>query len=148
MERPALQLQIKGNASMSADRDAIANRIVLRNIGVSEGHQIEKKDERALLSLYSKSFKQDPDSLVTAQGMLETARDSLVVQAAWQRLVDSIHVSDENLRRLAQRRAAAILEYLTAKTKIDPARIFQQEVDIKVGPTEGKVRTTLTLTAQ
>ncbi|HTY00714.1 MAG TPA: DUF748 domain-containing protein [Bacteroidota bacterium] len=147
-ERPALQLQIRGNASESADRDAIAARIVMREIGASSDEGLQKKDERPLLSLYEKTFKQDPDSLIAGAAIPEAARDSLVVHSAWTRLVDSVHVSDDNLRRLAQRRATAVMDFVIRNAGIDPARVFQQEVDTKVGPTDGKVRTTLTLTAQ
>ncbi len=147
-ERPALQLQVRGNASQSFDRDALAEKSVMEAIRPSGGNQLQKSDERALLSLYKKTFNEEPGKLLPEQGTPDNTRDSLVVQAAWRRLVDSVHVSEDDLRSLAQHRVASIMEYLTTKGGIDPARIFQQEVDTKVGPTDGKVRTTLTLTAQ
>ncbi len=147
-QRPALQLQIRGNASMSVDRDALAEKAILKEITPAGNNAVAKRNERAVLALYTKTFNEDPGKLLPEKGTPEDGRDSLVARAAWQRLVDSVHVSDDDLRSLAQHRVASIMEYLTTKGTIDPARIFQQEVDTNVGPTDGKVRTTLTLTAQ
>ncbi|MGA9118512.1 MAG: DUF748 domain-containing protein [Bacteroidota bacterium] len=147
-DRPALDLQIKGNASESVDREALAEKAVVKRMRPSGPAGLQKGDDESLLSLYTRTFQEDPGKLIPEQGTTEADRDSLIVQTAWKRLVDSVHVSEDDLRSLAQRRAASVMEYLTAKGAIDPARIFQQEVDTKVGPTDGMVRTTLTLTAQ
>ena len=80
--------------------------------------------------------------------MEEKKRAAAVRDAARRRLVASALISEEELRTLAQRRAAHVREHLSAAGGVDPARIFLQDVDIKVDPTDGAVRPHFNLTAR
>jgi hypothetical protein len=80
--------------------------------------------------------------------MTAEERGKAVTEAAHRRLIGSVQVSESDLRDLAQRRAAAILGYLNRQGGIDVARMFLQEAETTVNPTEGMVRTRLSLTAR
>ena len=100
-----------------------------------------------MLALYRQTFKDDPAQLVPEAGTKAEEREKTLLQEAKRRLVDSVHVSETDLRSLAQRRASSIVDYLTQKQGIDPARIFLQEAETTANPTEGKIRAQLNLTA-
>lgn len=139
--RPELQLELKGTASPGVDRDALAEQAIMAKIRPSGGAgQLGESEKALVLSLYKQTFKED----ARAQG----ASDSAAFVLAYKRLVDSVKVTDNDLRGLAQRRAAAIMQYLAGKGGITPARIFLQDVETSVGPTEGEIRSMLNLTAK
>jgi hypothetical protein len=98
--------------------------------------------------LYRQTFKEDPRELVPAGSVKDEEREAAVIAAAQRRLITSVTVTDEELRTLAQRRADAILTYLTDQGSIGLARLFLQEADVQAGPNDGLRRTTLTLTAR
>jgi hypothetical protein len=80
--------------------------------------------------------------------MKEEERSAAIRDAAQRRLVASANISDEELRALAQRRAGRVRDHLSGPGTITPERIFLQDVDTNVNPTEGMVRTQLNLTAR
>ena len=94
------------------------------------------------------TFNQDPEALLQESAVGGLEWDSLVVRLAWKRLVDSVQISNNDLRPLAQRRAAAIMEYLSRKGGVDPGRILRVEVDTAAKLEEAHVRTALNLTAR
>jgi Domain of Unknown Function (DUF748) len=147
-DRPALQLDVRGSASNTADRDAIAENTVTKKIRSSGTGPLTPAEEKRLLTLYQQTFKEEAAQLVPEGGMTAEEREQAIIEAAHRRLIASVQVTESDLRDLAQRRAAAILEYLTQQGGVDVARIFLQEAGIAVNPTEGLVRTSLSLTAR
>jgi hypothetical protein len=146
--RPALQLEIKGASSPVEDRRALAEEALLSKIRRRGTGPLTPQQEQRMLDLYRQTFKEDPEKLAGADVRGERARDSIIVAGARGRLIDSMRVSDADLRALAQRRAAAIRAYLAGPGSIDPARIFLQEVDTEAKGAEGMIRATMTLTAR
>jgi hypothetical protein len=147
-ERPALQLELRGVSSPVEDRRALAEVAVLSKIRASGSGPLNRQEERRILELYRLTFKEDPEKLLGEGSREEDGRDSIVVIRARERLTDSVQVSDNELRALAQRRAGAIREYLSGRGKIDSGRIFLDEVDTAAKAVEGLVRTTMTLTVR
>ncbi|HTO93694.1 MAG TPA: DUF748 domain-containing protein, partial [Bacteroidota bacterium] len=147
-ERPALQLEIKGTSSPEEDRRALAEAALRTRIRKEGGGPLTREEAERMLEVYRRRFNEDPAKLAGAEVRDERARDSIVVRAAHERLIDSARVSEIDLRALAQRRAAAIRAYLAGPGKVDPARLFLLEVDTGAKSTEGKIRATLTLTAR
>jgi len=145
--RPGLQLEVRGASSPVEDRNALAEAELISTIRPAGTGPLTKQDNKRLLEFYRERFKDDPEKLAGPEVRDERARDSIIVAGAHNRLIDSMQVSDIDLRALAQRRAAAIRNYLAGPGKIDPARIFLQEVDTGAKASDGKIRVTMTLTA-
>lgn len=148
VERPGLDLDIRGTTSPTVDREALAEAKVLGEIRRSGQGPLTAAETERLLALYRRTFSEDPAGLVPEGSLEEEERAAAIRDAARRRLVASASIGDEELRTLAQRRAARVREHLSAAGGIDPARIFLQDVDIKVDPTDGAVRTHLNLTAR
>jgi hypothetical protein len=147
-DRPLLQIDIRGAASKSADRDAIAESSIMSKLRVSGTGQLTQDGEKQLLVLYRQTFKDDPALLVPKEGMSDEEHGKAIVERAHRKLVDSVQVSENELRDLAQRRASAIVDYLTRSQGVDPARLFLQEPETSANSMEGMIRTTLVLTAR
>jgi hypothetical protein len=147
-DRPALQLDVRGSASNTADRDVIAENMVTKKIRTSGTGPLTPAEEKRLLTLYQQTFKEDATQLVPEGGMTAEERGKAVTEGAQRRLIGSVQVTESDLRDLAQRRAAAILGHLTRQGGVDVARMFLQEAETTVNPTEGMVRTRLSLTAR
>jgi hypothetical protein len=147
-ERPALQLELRGVSGPVEDRKALAEAAFLSRIRTSGNGPLKGSEEKRILEIYRLTFKEDPEKLVGAEPREENARDSIALFRARERLVDSVQISDSDLRALAQRRAAAIRGYLSGRGMIDPGRIFLQEVDTAAKAVEGLIRATMTLTAR
>jgi hypothetical protein len=107
--------------------------------------RLTAEEGEKLLGLYRKTFREDP---VLPAGNVPGNRDSLLLARAKSRLMDSVRVGDDDLRDLARRRSAAIMQYLTVSGGISPERIYLQEVETTSAVAEGKVRAVLTLTAK
>jgi hypothetical protein len=108
---------------------------------------LTRSEQKQILEIYRVRFKEDPEKLAGEEPRGENSRDSVVLFRAHERLVDSVQVSDNDLRALAQRRASGIREYLSGRGMIDPGRIFLEEVDTAAKAVEGLIRATMTLTA-
>lgn len=147
-ERPALQLEVKGVSSPLEDRKALAVEAVLSKIRPGGSGPLVQEEERRMLEVYRDTFKEEPEKLLGEGKGEEHARDSLLARLAWQRLIDSVRISENDLRTLAQRRAAAVMGYVSQRGGIDPGRIFLVEVDTGGTAEEARVRTTLNLTAR
>ena len=146
--RPALQMEIRGASSPVEDRRALAEAALLARIRAGGNGPLAGHEESRILEVYRQTFREDPGKLAGADVRNERVRDSIVVAAARERLIDSTLVPEADLRALAQRRAAAVRAYLAGPGKIDPARIFLQEVDTGTQAQEHSVRVTMTLTAR
>ena len=147
-ERPALQLQLRGASSPTEDRAALAQLAVDSKIGSGVSHPIGRSEAKRILEVYRQTFKVEPEKLLVPNGGEGGARDSLMTQMAYQRLLDSAQISDNDLRALADRRAGAVMRYLTQRAAIDPTRIFLEEVDTAAKTEESRIRMTLNLTAR
>jgi hypothetical protein len=147
-DRPLLQMDIRGAASKSVDRDALAEGVIMSKVQTSGSGPLTRDGEKQLLTLYRQTFKEDPALLVPQEGMSEEERTKAIFEKAHRKLVDSVQVSENELRALAQRRAAAVVDYLTRSQGIDPARLFLQEPETTANPTNGTIKTTLILTAR
>jgi hypothetical protein len=146
--RPQLELDVRGGASNTADRNVIAEQVIVQQVRPGGSGPLTLADEKPLLGLYEKTFKQIADSLVPSGGSNQDSLRVRIFEAAQQRLLDSARVSESDLRMLAQRRAAAIMDYLTHAQAVDSTRLFLQEPETTANPNEGMVRTTLNLTAR
>jgi hypothetical protein len=146
IERPALQLEIRGVSSPLEDRRALAEAEVFSKIRSAGNVPSGRQEEKRILEIYRATFKEDPDVLLAGIPAGQEGRDSVLVFRARERLIDSVQISENDLRGLAQRRAAAIREYVTGRGMIDPGRIFLIEVDTAAKGLEGRIRTTMTLT--
>ncbi len=147
-DRPALQLEVKGTSCPVEDRQALAEAEVLSKVRQGGMGPLTRAEEKRLLEYYRSRFNQDPEALLKEGTGAGLDKDSLMVQLAHRRLVDSVQVSDNDLRALAQRRAAAIMDYLSRKGGIDPSRVFLVEVDTGGKMEQAHIRTTLNLTAR
>lgn len=147
-DRPALQLEVKGASSPLEDRKALAEAALLSKVRPGGTGPLTQQDENRILETYRSTFREEPEKLLGEGKGEDHGRDSLLVPLAWQRLVDSMHVSDDDLRALAQRRAAAVMGYVCQRGGIDPGRIFLVEVDTAVKAEETRIRTTMNLTAR
>ena len=105
-------------------------------------------EEKSLLTLYQQTYNEDAFILVPEGVTGEEERGKAACEAAKRKLVASVTVAENDLRDLAQRRAAAILRHLTLQGGIDAVRVFLQDPETTANPTEGMVRTKLTLTAR
>ena len=147
-ERPALQIEVRGAASPVEDGRALAESALLSKIRPGGRGPLTRSDEKRVLEIYRSTFKDDPEKLLGDEPRAESARDSMILFRARERLVDSVRISESDLRALAQRRAAGVREYLSGRGTIDPERIFLQEVEISAKAVEGRIRSMMTLTAR
>ena len=146
--RPQLQLDVRGSSSNTADRDAIAESRITRKVRSTQDRSpLTAEEDKRLLALYQQTFKEDAARLVPEGGVSAEEREKAIVEAAKRRLIDSVQVTATDLRDLANRRAASIVDYLTQMQGVDPARVFLQEAETTVNPTDGMIRTQLSLTA-
>ena len=146
--RPALELDVRAATSPREDRKALAEAEVLAKLKPGGAAPLTHLEEKSLLEVYRKTFNENPEKLLAEGTAAGQSRDSLVVHLAWQRMVDSVQISDDDLRALAQRRGSAKVEYLSRHEGIDPGRIFLEEVDNAGKLEEGRIRTTMNLNAR
>jgi hypothetical protein len=148
VERPGLQLDLRGTSSATADRDALAEASIMKKIRTAGEGPLTRAETERLLALYRQTFSEDPAALVPEGTVKEEDRPAAIRDASQRRLVASVKISDEELRALAQRRAGRVRDHLTGPGGIAPERIFLQDVDTAVNPTDGMIRTQLNLTAR
>ena len=74
---------------------------------------LTRSEEKRVLDVYREKFRDDPEKLLGPGVRDADGRDSVLVVRARERLVDSVQVSESDLRSLAQRRAAGIRAYLS-----------------------------------
>ncbi|NTV46701.1 MAG: DUF748 domain-containing protein [Chlorobiales bacterium] len=156
-QRPELKLDVRGAVAFAADREALATRMINPQIHPEGGQispaQLTKAQRERLLKLYTTTFKEDPSVLVPEKDdagntLSKDQRQQMVTEAAYHQLVTNYPVSENELRSLAQKRAAAIKDRLVTAGKIDEVRIFLQDVDLKADVNSGQVKTQLSLDAR
>jgi hypothetical protein len=156
-ERPALQLDIRGMASDSADGRALAAALVLRQIRGTEEpleqRPLSEPEQQKTRALYLNRFQTAPDSLVSplnAAGKKRDKRDyaTAVAEAALQKLIQTADVPDDDLRALARRRADAVKGYLIQQGGIEDARLMLQDVETAAAAQDGRISLPLALSAR
>jgi hypothetical protein len=155
-ERPGLKLDVRGNAALAVDREALATKTIsaqIRTEGELDLAQISKAERERLLKLYKGTFNEDPYLLVpekddAGKKIPRSEREAAIVAAAFRQLVTQYQISENELRTLAQSRAAAIKDRLVAKGGIEELRIFLQDVEIQEAAEAGEVRVKLSLDAR
>jgi hypothetical protein len=147
-ERPELQIDIRGSGSRVADGEAMAEHRLMAAIAKKTPRPFTGPEADRLLEMYREKFSEDPELLVPEGTMEDEEREEAMIDAAWRRLLAAVEIPEEQIRALAQRRSAAIQDKLVTVGALDPSRIFLQEVDLSVAPTEGVIRTQMNLTAR
>ncbi|MGQ3685711.1 MAG: DUF748 domain-containing protein [Candidatus Loosdrechtia sp.] len=156
--RPQLILNLRGIAAAPADLHALAEQAILSHILTNQrihaDRSLSETEQRRLFNLYLEMFeKEDPYDLVphTDSAGVRISRDvhrDAVISAAIKRLIEKYPVSEGDLRKLAQARAAKIKDYLIQQGGLSESRIFLLEVDTKAHATDNEVRMPLVLGAR
>lgn len=132
-DRPGLSLDITGHADPDSDRSGLKRAKIDDAVRNEKIRKIKAEDSRAAIvepldisdterdefigKLYSQAKFDKP------RNVIGFAR-SLPVPEMQRLLIDNTQVTDNDLRELAQHRAAAAREYLRDVMKIDPNRMF------------------------
>jgi hypothetical protein len=127
-DRPQLRLDVRGTASPDADRRALAQARLMQQVRGADAAlptPLTASEQRRLLALYRKQFGAEP-SLPAGQPETASAADGkvLLIEAARQRLTESIPVTEDELRELARNRGLAIYDYLVTRANVDKERAF------------------------
>jgi uncharacterized protein involved in outer membrane biogenesis len=159
-ERPALSLEVTGEANSQLDRPALQTASLesqLRLMRFREARSawfgekpasvdevvVEPADRRRLLeSLYTQSATLDDEPLPAA-GEDPTIREAELSR----RLREQVVIEPAALRDLAQRRAVAIREHLVSVGDVPAVRIFVLDVALDAGALDQPPRASLALAA-
>jgi uncharacterized protein involved in outer membrane biogenesis len=156
-ERPALQLDIRGIASDSADGHAIASAQVIRQIRGSEEtidtSPLTPIEQDKARKLYLERYHTTPDSLVPSVDSAGKKRDkrdygNAVTEAAVQKLIAETVISEDDMRALARRRADAVKGFLILQGGIEDARLMLQDVQTGAAAQDGRISMPLSLNAR
>ena len=158
-ERPTLRLEIEGSASLASDGPSLA----------------QVRLEREFQSTYYRMLQRRGDSVPASEEMLEVpARDKEILlegiyrsrlnqqpPAEWAELdseerhaqmrsalLSSWADNQALARRLAQRRAAQIKQYLVEQGQLASERVYLMDVTLVDAETDGRIPTTLHLGAE
>jgi hypothetical protein len=149
-ERPELRLEVAGAADAEADRIALANRKLTRELismkaaGTrSEPPQddsgavplTDAEEADLIRTMYAKRYGKVP------------AREAALPEALKDRLLQGIAVDDDEIRDLGRERARQIEDYLVVREGIPPERIYVQDVNVDAKAEDGRVAIALALDA-
>ncbi|ALA58324.1 DUF748 domain-containing protein [Nitrospira moscoviensis] len=149
-ERPELRLEVAGAADAEADRIALANRKLTRELismkaagprstppqEDSGAVQLTDAEEADLIrTMYAKRYGKVP------------AREAAPPEALKDRLLQGIAVDDDEIRDLGRERARQIEDYLVVREGIPPERIYVQDVNVDAKAEDGRVAIALALDA-
>ncbi|HEV8117581.1 MAG TPA: DUF748 domain-containing protein, partial [Thermoanaerobaculia bacterium] len=132
-KRPALKLEAIGRASGEADREGLKHLRLERKVKAQKLASLGKKSDAPasmdevvveqneyptyLAKAYKKeSFSKPRNALGFAKEIPAPEMENLILE--------SIQVTDEDLRQLAFARATSVKEYLSSSGKVEPSRIF------------------------
>ena len=153
MKRPDLKLEIRGAAAPEADQRALAEKGLQEKLQAKiKGSKTDDPEAKRLRKLYEQTFDDDPEDLLSPDVLAEVERsddpelDPRVFEAARERLLKTIPVSEDDLRNLARARGEAIQYYLAGQG-VPAERLFLLDFDIAAQPSEGAIRATLSLQA-
>ena len=144
-DRPALLLKIEGTADKKKDGEALTEAELLTQLKREKRYHLRRAGEpvpadaerislssadyrRYIKKLYLKRFKEEPETLLSAEsntsGNNPSSVDSdAVVAAAKRRLMESMEVDKTELEALAQKRATQIRDYLIQQDKVSEERV-------------------------
>jgi hypothetical protein len=155
--RPGLKLDVRGTAAFAVDHEGLAVKAITSQIR-PEGNsldltQMTKVERERLLKLYKATFNDDPNLLApkkneSGKKVPRAEWEAAVSDAAFRQLVNQYQVSENELRVLAQNRAAAIKDRLVVKGGIEELRVFFQDVEIEEVAEGKEVKVKLTLDAR
>ncbi len=160
-DRPALRLDIAGAADPQVDRQGLAaaelrkqlqkRKFVQGSSSVSEGRSLEQielnpeEEGRLLAEVYGEQFGAQPNPVASSpEGEASDIPSSEQMRS---KLLESIKVEDEQLRRLAQQRGQGIREFLIQEGKVSGDRVFLLEPNLSPVTEEQTVRSPLALAA-
>ena len=144
-ERPGLRLELCGTASDSLDGHVLALQSLLRRVRTSGSGPWTREEEERMLELYRRTFGEDPAK--GFPGEESESRKQQIVEFARQRLAGATPVPPDDLRHLAQRRAAGIMHALLSQNGVDSSRVVLQEVKLNGTVSDGLVHTAMVLAA-
>lgn len=155
-ERPELKLDIRGAAALAADRETLAQRSImaqLRPTGARGNVPLNQVEQEKLLLLYREKFNEDalllaPEKNDAGKKLGRAERESIAADAAFRQLVAQYQVSVDELRVLAQQRAAVIKDRLVLKNGIEEPRVYLLDVDAEAAVEGGEIRIKLALDAR
>lgn len=155
-ERPELKLDIRGAAALAADRETLAQRAImaqLRPTGARGNVPLNQVEQEKLLLLYREKFNEDalllaPEKNDAGKKLGRAERESIAADAAFRQLVAQYQVSVDELRVLAQQRAAVIKDRLVLKNGIEEPRVYLLDVDAEAAVEGGEIRIKLALDAR
>ncbi|HMK22674.1 MAG TPA: DUF748 domain-containing protein, partial [Terriglobales bacterium] len=162
-ERPGLRLEIAGAADPKADRTALAEQklhrdlLALRPAGTSgaakqTGGEVdfsrlpESEQSDLIKTLYLKKFGKLPESPSTAGQAEKPAPVS--IQTLKDRLLGEITIDEGELRLLAQERSRRIQEFLITQGGTPPERLYLLDIKIDAKAKDGIVASNLSLNSE
>jgi hypothetical protein len=141
---------VRGAASPDADRRALASAKIDRQVrgeaAPASDVPLSGAERRRLFALYRKTFNEDP--AVPTEGLSSSERETRMVAAARERLIEALPVTDDERRELARARGSAIVDYLLAQPGGTQERVFLADVDTAAASGADGVRTQLKLAAR
>jgi hypothetical protein len=155
VERPELRLEIAGSADAEADRAALTEHKLNRDLvslqadrakpttGPAPGNDdfaglTEAEQTKLTKALYLKRFGKLPES--------RTGR--VPTQILRERLLENTLIDEEELRLLAQGRGKTIHDFLIAQGGVDPEHIFLLDAKLDAQAKDGIVASKLMLNAE
>jgi len=161
-ERPGLQLEVTGSVDTDADRAALAERSLDRELAVfdaarsgTDGNTGASRDittlpepEQAeiIRAYYVKKFGKLPEPSEPKAGQTDKPAP-VPIPVLKERLLETVEVDEGEIRLLGQQRAKQIQDHLITHGGIAPERIFLLDVKIDATATDGVVSSNLGLTA-
>ena len=135
-DRPALKLEIAGHVDVEKDREALRQILFDRKVRSQKLKDLVKKGgEAPLLDNVVVDAKEYPEYLKKAyreekfpkpRNFIGLVKD-LPVPEMEKLMYTHLQVTDDDLRRLAQRRVKAVKDYLIASKQVEPERVFLVE---------------------
>jgi outer membrane protein OmpA-like peptidoglycan-associated protein len=152
-ERPALRLEVTGGADTAFDRAALAHLELTKELKRARRAELKAKGgsvpkKLSQIELSDADYDRLFDARYRSRFGTRAPRDAAggFTAAAKDALAGSVTVDDDALRRLAQKRAAAVQDRL-AGAGVEAERVFAVEVDVDATVEAGRVVTALSLTS-
>ncbi len=153
-ERPGLKLDVRGVAAPSIDRAALAYQAVAAQVLIDadsiDFSRLTGAEREQIFKLFSNTFSELPNLLVlekdeSGKKIPRDEWEAAVAEAAFQRLVADYQLSEDELRELAQRRAAVIKDRLVLRNGIEEVRVYFLDVNTDASAGEEGVQVQLAL---
>ncbi|WON75187.1 DUF748 domain-containing protein [Nitrosospira sp. Is2] len=147
-DRSSLELEITGRADPAHDREALKHRMLERKVKVQKlAEQVKKGQTTGDIDEIELTPDEYPKYLTLAYKEAKFAKPknlvgltkSLPVPEMEQLLLANVNADDNEMRELAEQRAAAALNWFVEHGGIPGERIFVLEPKVEVEPDEKKV---------